>query len=171
MICEIAELAMSNFPTISLSEMRSWLSYDPETGKFTRLNGYKVGQEAGYVAKDGYIYISLLGKKYYAHLLAWWFTHGEWPCGYIDHINRVKSDNRASNLRIVTARENKLNMGMMKTNKSGLKGVVKKGNRWRAGITVNYKKVWLGYYETPEEAHAAYCEATQKHGGEYACFG
>jgi len=42
------------------------------------------------------------------------------------------------------------------------------GDRWVAQINANGKKIFLGHYDTPEEAHAAYKEAALKHFGEFA---
>lgn len=95
-------------------------------------------------------------------------THGYWPTNVIDHINRDKADNSISNLREATISMNLFNSAKRKTNKSGYKGVVRYGDKWRSHITINYKKVWLGYFDSPEKAHAAYCQAVKNHANEYA---
>jgi hypothetical protein len=56
----------------------------------------------------GYLRITVLGKSYYAHRLAWFYMNGEWP-DQIDHINGIKSDNRIENLRNVTVQQNNQN--------------------------------------------------------------
>ena len=55
-------------------------------------------------------------------------------------------------------------------NKSGFKGtwLHKASGLYAAQVTVNYTPHHLGYFKTPEEAHAAYCEAAEKHFGEFA---
>lgn len=134
------------------------LSYDKDTGVFNRN-----GKVAGTVGKNGYRRISIGRKhRYYAHRLAWEFIYGEPPCGEVDHINGDRDDNRIDNLRVVTHQENAHNMGVTpKHNTSALIGVsyYKRDNTWSAYIKVNGRKKHLGYYPTPELAHAAYLEA------------
>jgi hypothetical protein len=73
----------------------------------------------------------------------------------IDHINGVKTDNRVDNLRIVTQQKNCENRRS--------KGYHKIGKKWRAQIKVNKKKHHLGYFDTEQEAHAAYLDAKAIH--------
>ncbi|MCJ2709130.1 HNH endonuclease, partial [Escherichia coli] len=58
------------------------------------------------INSDGYLMIMINGKAYPAHRLAWLIVYGTMPDGFIDHINRVRTDNRISNLRLVTHSEN-----------------------------------------------------------------
>ena len=89
-----------------------------------------------------------------------------------DHINGNGLDNRRENLRICSAAENSRNQKLHKNNKNLLKGVsrVHKMKKFRARIMVSGKEKHLGCFSTPEEAHAAYCEAAKKHFGDYARF-
>ena len=95
--------------------LKEHLSYNPETGVFTNNKnkpgrGGGVGSVAGNTTnKKNYVIIKLLGRKYYAHRLAWLFYYGEWPQNEIDHINNNKLDNRIINLRDVTHWENQQN--------------------------------------------------------------
>ena len=78
----------------------------------------------------------------------------------IDHINRNKLDNRKTNLRFVTHRENTLNR---KT-----KGWYQRPNgRWSAYIAPNGKMKHLGTFDTMGEAIDAHTKARQKAYGKY----
>ena len=58
----------------------------------------------------------------------------------VDHIlHEEKSNNNVSNLRWATSSEQEINRGMMGNNTSGVKGVSKNGNGWRARLTINGK--------------------------------
>jgi len=91
-----------------------------------------------------------------------------WPL--VDHINGDGLDNRRVNLRPATGSQNGANISPPSHNTSGYKGVAlyKRTGRWRACITVDRKHIHLGYYDTAEEAVAAYDAAAINAWGEYA---
>jgi len=98
----------------------------------------------------------------YASRLAWFYVHGAWPDGQVDHINGDHTDNRLSNLRVLTNAQNAQNRSRARRNNStGLLGVSydKRDDRYRARIMVDGRMVSLGYHPTAHEAHAAYLEA------------
>lgn len=147
------------------------LSYDPDTGIFswaTPRPRVRVGDKAGGIHKrSGYVMIEIDGKSYAAHRLAWFYMTGSMPKNQIDHINRVRSDNRFSNLREATNGQNRANT--VSSSRHGLKGVTHKKwlkeKPWEARITFEKKVRSLGCFATKEEAHAAYCkEAKRLHG-------
>lgn len=113
---------------ISCDELKRLIKYDGETGKFTWLvdstkrNGYSAGDNASFVEKSGYSVVCVKGKTYQAHRIAWLYCYGYWPENYIDHINRVKDDNRISNLREVSPSCNVRNCKVKTTNKTGVTG-------------------------------------------------
>lgn len=142
-------------------ELEQWLSYDPETGIFTWLvnrGKARSGKKAGSLNGRRYLAIRIDGKSYSAHRLAWLAFYGEWPIGEIDHINRIKTDNRIANLRVASSSQNEWNKNLQKNNKSGYRGVSWCTNelRWRAGIKINGRQIRIGTYDTPEEASVAY---------------
>ena len=154
---------------IDADTLRSLLDYDPDIGVFTwrvTRGGYvKEGHEAGCVNGRGYISIQIQGKKYAAHRLAWLYIYGVMPQDQIDHINRTRSDNRIVNLREATATQNIANTRKYRGYLP--KGVRKNHGKFQARIQIDNCLVNLGFYETPEQAHAAYCEAAQKEFGAY----
>ena len=92
------------------------------------------------------------------------------PKGYVvDHINGDKLDNRRTNLRVCTHRQNSFNSGVSKNNKLGVKGVsLTPHGRYRARIMVNRKEIRLGNFEKIEDAIIARKKAERKYFGEYA---
>ena len=81
----------------------------------------------------------------------------------IDHINRNRLDNRKSNLRFTTRKENARNRGTMSNNTSGYTGVhyQKASRKWRASIAVDYQRIQLGEFDTKEDAYDAYIQARE----------
>jgi hypothetical protein len=139
------------------------ITYDPSTGHFRWAvagRGIKKGALAGSNAPEGYRQVRVGFKTYRAHRLAWFMTHGEWPDGEIDHINGVRSDNRLANLRVVDRSQNMQNQrASHRDNLScGLLGVTwnKQHRRWQSKLQVNKVMHHVGYFSTPEQAHAAY---------------
>lgn len=90
------------------------------------------------------------------------------PHKCVDHINGNTLDNRKRNLRIASRSQNQHNRGRNKNNTSGFKGVSRYRGRWRARITVNWKEIRLGIFDTPEEAFDAYVAAAKEYHGEFA---
>ena len=135
--------------------------YDPSTGFFYRTKNPTV--QIGTIAKNGYVIICYNKKRQYAHRLAWEIIYGFKPPKHIDHINRIKTDNRIVNLRLADDTINNRNREFANSNNEscGLLGVTKPKHtkKWTASITVNYKRKHLGYFNTAKEAHLAYIEA------------
>jgi len=163
---------------LDLQRLRELLEYSPDTGIFSwrenRLSHAgkaKVGSPAG-TPKEGYISIIVEQRVYRAHRLAWLFMTGAFPAKgtEIDHINRVRSDNRWSNLRLVTRSQNNMNSGMRSDNQSGHKGVTKRRDtgKWHARITVDRRVLLLGNFITFEDAVAARRAAERQYFGEFA---
>ena len=81
----------------------------------------------------------------------------------VDHINGNTLDNRKCNLRVCTNAQNVWNTGIMKTNKSGYKGVYwsKEKKKWHSQITSYGKRIHIGYFNNKIDAHKAYCRASK----------
>lgn len=155
----------------SFERVSQLLSYDPVNGIFrNRIARGKsaVGKRMGHATKYRRE-ISIDGKVCREHRLAWLLSYGTWPTKSIDHINGDPHDNRLCNLREATHSQNMANSKRSCTNTSGFKGVSCDGRRtkkkWYARIRDNGQHRSLGYFHTPEEAHAAYeAEAKIVHG-------
>lgn len=154
---------------ISAETLRESLDYDPETGVFIwKVNHGKCvpGERAGSLNNfHGYESIGVAGRRLLSHRLAWLYVYGEWPEDQIDHINRVRSDNRITNLRLATCSENLQNTKLRLDNKSGHKGVIwfRRDSVWRAYITVNRVSQHLGYFPQINDAIAARKAAEAKY--------
>lgn len=155
-------------PILTHAELLRVLDYNPETGLFywrVRLGARgNPGSVAGSSTDQGYRMTRIGGKRYLLHRLAVFYTTGEWPTTDVDHINRDRSDNRWSNLRVVTHAQNHQNRAVGRANKSGSRGVCWAANdrRWRASITVGGKSVYLGNFKEKEDAIAAREHAERK---------
>ena len=86
----------------------------------------------------------------------------------VDHINGNTLDNRIANLRLASRSENCRNQGKRRNNTSGFKGVSKHGTKWQAYISTPKGRLFLGTFDTPEDANEAYQAAARKYHGEFA---
>lgn len=154
---------------LTLDRLKEVFFFDPLSGNFTwkkpTCNRVKVGAIVGN-PNGQHHQIRIDGYSYKAHRLARLYVYGSWPEGEVDHINRVGTDNRISNLRLADRSENTVN-SMVRWNKCGYKGIhfKKKDGRFYARTKKNGHETYGRGYLTPEEAHAEYCRmATEVHG-------
>lgn len=86
----------------SIEEVKATFDYDPETGTLTRkhLRARNLRLDAGHRTLDGYKVVGIGDRHFMAHHIAWAIGYGEWPEKQVQHVNRNKSDNRLSNLRL-----------------------------------------------------------------------
>lgn len=87
----------------------------------------------------------------------------------VDHRDGDGLNNRRMNLRVATKSQNQSNRKTSILSQTGLKGVTpyKRDGTWHARISLNGRRISLGYYKTPEDAHSAYCNASAKLHGEF----
>jgi len=111
------------------------------------------------------------GRIYYRHRIIFFLDTGLQPA-IVDHRDRDTTNDGRSNLRAATASNNQANaLKNRKAPRKWPKGVHLKRGRWVAQIMVHQKRHYLGAFDTPEAAHAAYCEAAKLHFGEFWCAG
>lgn len=146
--------------TTFLEEVREKFTYDPATGHLTRkvkCGKWRAGARVGSTDGKGHRQVRFQGKLYLEHRLIWLLVHGEWPAAELDHINRVRDDNRLCNLRECSHSQNMKNQGRKNTNSSGHTGVsfYKPHGKYVAYITCDGQRKHLGYFEALEDAIAA----------------
>lgn len=156
---------------LSAEEARALLDYNPHTGVLTWKRNMttwtRAGDEAGVIQDGKYRRVGIRGRYYMSHRLAWLIVTGEWPKQEIDHANGEKADNRWENLRAATATQNRRNT--KHKNRAGLIGASYHAStgRYRAQIRVDGRRLFLGWFQTAEEASVAYAAAAIRHHGEF----
>jgi len=157
-----------------IETIREAFSYDAETGilRWAERRNHRTrrGAAVGSRTPKGHLRVVIDGQPILVHRVIWAHVYGTWPENQIDHINGNPSDNRLSNLRPATNRQNQCNAKTRVDNTTGRVGVYWAANvgKWRPMIRLNGKNVCLGLYETFPEAVAVREQAEREHYGEYA---
>lgn len=73
----------------------------------------------------------------------------------VDHRSGDGLDNRRENLRMVTHAQNMQNRAVNRNSSTGIRGVWREGNSWRATATLSGKKHHIGCFTTAEDAAVA----------------
>lgn len=155
--------------TLTQAELKKHLSYDPETGVFTRIvsaGRARAGEAAGAINSNGYRVIGVAGKRDFAHRLAFLWMTGALPHEQADHKNGNRDDNRWGNLRAVSKAENAKNKRIPDNNSSGVLGVSwnKLCKKWVAMIKIGAKYTYLGVFADKDDAINARKSAEAEHG-------
>ena len=159
---------MCKYPEVAWLKER--YSYNAETGDVVRIQDGKIAKSESY----GYIRVRLTfdGRQLDvpAHRMAWALCFGKWPEHQVDHINGNRSDNRLCNLREATHKQNQWNRaGHADRRKSPYAGVHSLPNgKWRGMIMVSGKRHHLGVFDNPNDAFAAYQNASREMRGEFS---
>ena len=134
---------------ITVDYFKYHLNYDPDTGIIKAMTNVNKNRLIGYEIRlkhNAYLAITLHGKKYLAHRIAWIMHYGHWPINYIDHINGDGSDNRIVNLRDVTACVNLYNSHKHRYNR--FVGI----RKYRSGYRINLPNQKTGHARTKRAA-------------------
>lgn len=139
-------------------------------GELLWLTGPRKGKRAGCLRPDNYRVIGINGLQYLEHRVIWFYHHKRWPNKDLDHKDRDRSNNKITNLREAAVSDNNINSGVAKHNTSGYRGVYfcRGMKKWAAQIDKNNKAVYLGCYNTKEEAAFARQTAEAQMFPEYA---
>ncbi|WP_285295775.1 HNH endonuclease signature motif containing protein [Aureimonas altamirensis] len=157
---------------LNAQRLRERMNYDPLSGHFTWIDGPRAGKQAGSLNKvTGYIVLAIDGRTYPAHRCAWLWQYGEWPIDEIDHVNRLRDDNRFDNLRLATRAENNRNRATSHLNHTGRKGVAysRLTGLHSASIMCDGQVYALGFHKSSAAAHAAYARASRILHGQFGC--
>lgn len=155
-----------NDSILTSEKLKEFLEYNQETGEFMwRIppsRRIRAGSIAGSIKGGRYNRIGIMinGRKYSfpSHRLAWLYVYGVWPSRHLDHIDRNKLNNRISNLREATLADNQHNINKQKNRSSRFIGVSwqRARKKWLSGIRSRGKTIFLGRFDTEEEAAMAY---------------
>jgi AP2 domain len=162
----------TNRDALTADLLRKLLNYDPQTGEFTWLESrgrVKVGAVAG-TRDHGDLAIRVNRRRYRAsHLAVLWMTD-KWPSDEINHRDGDCKNNRWVNLRPIGRSQKLFNRGKQRNNSVGFKGVTfhRGRGKFQAQIRAAGDQHYLGYFDTAEQAHRAYCRAARCVHGKFA---
>lgn len=122
--------------------------YNEVTGEITRQDRRN---SLGSYDKQGYLILKIKGKQFKAHRIAWFLYNGSFPLSVIDHVNRIKSDNRICNLRDVSVLTNSNNIFRKPNCETGYEGIyVDKTKRLAKRFAFNFNKKTYRYHSAEE---------------------
>lgn len=154
--------------TITQHRLIELFDYDPTVGVFLHRASIRraiAGNAAGEVTHNRYVRMSVDGRRYRGHHLAWLWVYGRLPTPglQIDHIDGDTLNNRIANLREVTPAQNQQNKrrAFVKS-ATGMLGVGKRGERFFARIKSDDGIKYLGSFDRPDDAHQAYLAAKRE---------
>lgn len=127
----------------------------------------RYGEKAGWLCRNGYLYVSIDKKSYLVHRLIW-ILHFNFPAKFIDHIDNNRSNNHISNLRESTPSQNSCNMKLRESKKIQIKNVYECYGGYEVRFCLNYKKQRFGKFLSIEDAEKFAIEYRKKLHKEFA---
>ena len=119
---------------------------------------------AGTTNPCGYIQLKIKNQAYFAHRIVRAWVDGKDPGNTIlDHADQDKSNNQPWNIRVCCDSQNKANI----TSKKGYCFEPER-TKYVARISFYKKRIYLGRFDTAEEARTCYIEAKRRLFGEFA---
>lgn len=132
---------------LTQKRVRELFDYDPETGlltwKVNRRGSAKAGDAIKTVNGAGYVQLAIDSRPYLAHRVIWLWNYGYLPENQVDHINRIKVDNRVCNLREVSPSCNIHNSCVSTRNRTGVKGVRVDKHGCHASIMIGGRQIHI----------------------------
>lgn len=129
-----------------------------------QINSKHANTKAGHISTNGYVSVFLGRRQIAVHRIIWKIITGSDPIGiWIDHKNRIKTDNRFENLRLATQAENSRN----RNRKNQCVTLHKKTNKWQASVSKLGKSYYLGLFANKEDAISAANKARKELFGEF----
>ena len=177
-------------PLPSREYLLECLKYDPGTGTFVwkprptrhfdsplaakKTNSRMAGRSPKTSKQTGYKYLRIDGVLFSAHRIAYFLAYGRDPGAFlVDHINGVRDDNRACNLRLANRSQNGMNRTRLDVrNSSGAHNIslCAQTGRYKVRLVVSGREFWGGRHDTIEEAQLAAEKLRAKHAKEWrAC--
>ena len=144
---------------ITAETVRELFDYNPHDGHLRwRVARQKIikGAIAGYVStSDGYRYVCFDYNELLAHRIIWFWVTGEWPKCQIDHENRIRDDNRWTNLREATNGQNSRNSSGRRNSTTGIRGIDVRRGKYRVRINVDGREIVIGRFVKLRDAERA----------------
>lgn len=165
--------------------LNSCFSYDSDTGSIhwktrpvghfktaeaqRRWNARFAGNKAGSLGGNGHrkYWVCVINRKRVSAHRVIMLMLGRLSEGMeVDHMNSDGLDNRLSNLRVVSRRQNNMNLRKQSRNSSGMTGIRinPKGKIFGAFIIRNSTREWLGSFDTLLDAASSRKSAELRYG-------
>lgn len=126
-------------------------------------------KRAGKQRKDGYLDVGIKGKYYLCHRIIFSLEFGYLPA-IVDHINRIRSDNRPVNLRPATTNQNVYNSSISRSNRVRVKGIrVTRNGKFEARVAKNGITYQVGTFDTLDKAKRSLENLRKTLHGDFYC--